>query len=70
VRVFFLDLFNPFSDNGHGLVSKTLQKNDILKIFSQNTVDPKAYSKQFRNSPRDFGDGSIFGVSELTITAD
>ncbi len=43
-------------------------QDTVLKIFSQNVVDPKAYQAQFQNNSRDFGDGSIFGVSKLIIT--
>jgi hypothetical protein len=61
-----ISLASNFSQDEINLAS--YNQDTILKIFSQNIVDPKAYQTQFQNNPRDFGDGSIIGVSKLIIT--
>lgn len=42
--------------------------NNILKIFSQNVVNPSTYPTQFQTDCVAFGDGSIIGIGQLIIT--
>jgi hypothetical protein len=42
--------------------------SNILEIFAQNIVNPNQHSGEFQRSPRDFGDSSIIGMGEITIT--